>query len=196
MTREPIALSEVMRNPRYTITRSGMSENEIIPLKASRIILAEGYFVAPAARGGREYSTPHCRNPIHANMPRTKRSHSGIRRNASRARQLTESEIASILRNRNVGSPVEQAIEGTRRCSLEGGFTLAVDPGSIYDVTSVAPALDHGVDKFRRILQIGIEDHRGIPPRRRHTCGNGNLMAEIAAQVDDAEPGIVSCSLQ
>ena len=39
-------------------------------LIARRNILRNGYFVSPATRAARLYSTPTCLNPTHADMPR------------------------------------------------------------------------------------------------------------------------------
>jgi len=55
---------------------SGTVENDVIPSNANFSILRYGYFVSPATRSSRSYSTPVWRKPIQLTSPRTKRSFS------------------------------------------------------------------------------------------------------------------------
>ena len=64
--------------PHQIAKRSGASEKPTTPCDARRSILNSGYLVSPAARGRRWKATSVCRKPSQANMPRTKRSRSGI----------------------------------------------------------------------------------------------------------------------
>jgi glycosyltransferase involved in cell wall biosynthesis len=64
-------------------------EKLITPVIANRSILRSGYFVSPAKRSSRRYSTPVCRSPIQLNMPRTNRLLSRIRAKTSSTRRST-----------------------------------------------------------------------------------------------------------
>ena len=50
--------------------RSGAVENEISPSAAKLSIRVSEYFVSPAVRASRSYSTPVWRKPAQANIPR------------------------------------------------------------------------------------------------------------------------------
>src|SRR5437763_1249855 len=54
------------RTPRYVAARRGSTLNEAMPSIANAIILRSGYFVEPATRAARSYSTAVWRKPADA----------------------------------------------------------------------------------------------------------------------------------
>ena len=64
-------------------------------------------------------------------------------------------------------------------------------------VKALAPGLDEGGDDLRRVLQIGIDDnHRLAAGGVVEACGEGDFLAEIAAEIDHRHPGVGRLGLE
>ena len=61
----------------------------------------------------------------------------------------------------------------------------------LYEViTALLPQTDKFQDQCRRLLQVYIHGHHSITARVGQACRHGRFLAEIARQVDQADPRI------
>jgi len=102
---------------------------------------------------------------------------------------VEQSEIADVPRYRHFAQSIEHPVEGIRGRPAQAGLAFAVSPTHVDHVTAFAPALDHARDQFGGILQIGVDDHDGVSPRIAQARAHRTLLAEIAAQTDEADAG-------
>ena len=76
-------------SPKSAIHRNGEAENDVMASNASFALFHTGYFVSPAKRAARSYSTAVCLYPTQHVSPRMKRCSSRIFLSASTTRRLT-----------------------------------------------------------------------------------------------------------
>src|SRR3989344_8475432 len=103
-SKSSVPITKGAKTASQTVTRvineNGASEKENINFFTHQKFFAKlGYEVTPPMRSFRSYSTPVCRNPSHARMPRKSRSRSGMALNAS-----------TTLRSNNEKSPASNGI--------------------------------------------------------------------------------------
>ena len=99
---------------------------------------------------------------------------------------VDEAEIADIARNVDRRELADQPVEQIGRHRLEAAFTLARQPLGIDDVEALFPFGDHIEDDFGRILKVGVHHNDRVAFRPVHAGGDGDLVAEIARQLDVA----------
>src|SRR3546814_5012916 len=73
-------------------------------------------------------------------------------------------------------------LEQVRGAALERTLARARGAGAMHVVVALAPARDELRDQFRRILAIGVEDHRRAFADLIEARGERRLLAEVARQ--------------
>ena len=68
------------------------------------------------------------------------------------------------------------------RRTLEPGLAFALGTGAVDIVIALAPQRDEPGNQFRRVLAIGIEDHRGALLDQVQAGGQSRFLAEVARQ--------------
>ena len=96
-----------------------------------------------------------------------------------------QAEVAGVERDRRVGQPVEHPVEDRRRRLLEQRFPRALAADGI---DHVRPLRRHGRahvgQEFGRVLKIGVDDQDLLARAQVEPCGQRQLVAVIARQVD------------
>ncbi len=161
-----------------------------MPSIANRSIFETGYLLAPEKRESRSYSSAVCENPTQETSPRMKRCRSRIVLSASTTRRDISRKSPASTGIVTFVSRRVMRVEEMRRPEFEAALALAAAAHGIHDVEPVLPALDHRWNQFRRILQVGIDQHdrvaaRDIEPRRRR-----ELVAEVAREPHDHDARI------
>lgn len=98
---------------------------------------------------------------------------------------VDEAKVAGVERQRHLRQGVDEAIECARRPKLEGGFAVAGGADPVDNLVAFAPLCDHLGDHFRRILQVGVDQHDGVAIGVIEASGDGDLVAEVARQKND-----------
>ena len=112
-------------------------------------------------------------------------------------RSTQQAEIAgTLLKLNRIHQAVEHPIEPRGRGHLHQPFGIAVIPHSGDHLSPVTPGLHHGRNPLRRMLQIGIDQHRGrtaavgvVQPRQHR-----GLLAEVAGEFQQGD-GLVGMTL-
>jgi len=96
-------------------------------------------------------------------------------------------KIAGIERDIDLRQPADEPIKQPRRDALEEPLPFARAADRVDDVIPFAPFGDEVDDQLGRILQVAVhQDHR-VAARRLEPGGRGELVPEVARQVDDDE---------
>jgi len=74
---------------------------------------------------------------------------------------------------------------------FEPAFTFALEALGIDHVIAVAPLFDQLRDQLRRVLQVCVDDDCRITVAVIQARGEGDLLAEVAAQFYDGDARIV-----
>ena len=105
-------------------------------------------------------------------------------------RSTQQAEIAgALLKLDRIHQAVEHPIEPRRRGHLHQPFGIAVIPHRGDHLSAVAPGLHHRWNPLRRVLQVGIDQHRsgtaavGIVQPRQHR----GLLAEVAGELQQRD---------
>ena len=64
----------------------------------------------------------------------------------------------------------------------QAAVALAVGALAVHVLVALAPISDEGLDHFRRMLEIGVEDDAGRAARMIEPSGDRDFLAEIPAQ--------------
>ena len=159
------------------------------PVAAKRSILRSGYFVSPANRSARWYSTPVWFIPIQLNMPRTKRLDSRIWLNTSSARAVDEAEVADVERHLDLGDLVEAAVEPGGGRPLEPRLAVALLADRVDDVVALAPARGELEHDLGRVLQVGVEHDHRVARGQVDAGGQRDLVAEVPRELASLNRG-------
>ena len=95
-----------------------------------------------------------------------------------------QAEVARVERDVDIGDALQQTVEEAGGPEFELGFALAVGTHGIDDFIALAPFFDHARDRLRRVLQIGVHHDHGVALGKVGPGGNGDLMAEVAAEIE------------
>src|SRR5262249_13820868 len=74
--------------------------------------------------------------------------------------------------------------EERRGGELQPALTGPIRAQAVYDVVAFVPLVHHLRDHFRWILQIRVDHHHAVASRVVDPCGDGNLMSEVARELD------------
>ena len=176
--------------PTRSANRNGAGEKLISPVTANRSILRSGYFVSPAKRSSRLYSTPVCRSPIQLNMPRTKRLLSRIRAKTSSTRRSTSLKSPTSSGTCTSEIRLNAAVEPRGGRPLEPRVALAHVADRVDDVVPLAPSLGELEHDLGRILQVGVEDDHRVADGEVDAGGERDLVAEVPRQPDEPKPRV------
>ena len=103
---------------------------------------------------------------------------------------VDEAEIAGALREARFAEALEEAVEEARGVALQAGLAGTVRSLAVDHHVAFAPALDEFLDHLGRMLEVGIHDDDGAPPRMVEARGDRDLLAEIARERDRADARI------
>jgi len=99
-------------------------------------------------------------------MPRRYRARSGIRAS---------------------GHAAEEAVERADREQPRARFAVAALAHGVDHVVALLPAGDELRNQFRRILEVGVDQHDGIAPGRVEPGRERDLMAEVPREPQEAQ---------
>ena len=105
---------------------------------------------------------------------------------------VDEAEIACAFGQGDFAEAGEEPVEQMGEAALDPGLVGAVRALAVDHEIAVPPALHEGLDHLRRMLQVGIHDHHRIAPGMVEPGRDGDLLAEIAAEGDRADPRLVT----
>jgi len=97
---------------------------------------------------------------------------------------VEQAKVARTLGQDGAGEAVERGIEAARPPAVQQRVGLAINPLGIDDIVAGAPLLHELTEDLRRMLQVAIHQHGGIAAHIAQPGGNGDLLAEIAAEGD------------
>ncbi len=107
-----------------------------------------------------------------------------------------QAEVAGVDRDVDRGQPAQAAVEERGARLLEQGLALTARALAVDDVEALlAPQAEHLGDHFRRILEVGVDDDNGLPARVVEPGGDGELVAEVAREGDEAEARVFGLEL-
>ena len=99
-------------------------------------------------------------------------------------------EVADILRQRHFAQVAHEAIE----CRGGGPFqpAIAIAPAAlgVDRVVAGAPDRDQIGDHLGRVLQVGVDHDHRLALRMVEPRGGGDLLAEVARQIDDGDVAV------
>lgn len=104
-----------------------------------------------------------------------------------------EPEVPGIQRETCIRYAVEQPVIELCRAFFEPGFSFSAEAPPIDNVRSFFPFPEHLRDEFGRVLHVGIQDDDGIPGGRIQPGSDGDLLPEVAGQVNDLYVRIHQC---
>ena len=95
-----------------------------------------------------------------------------------------QAKIAGVGSNIHVDHLAQQPIKHRRRSEFEPAFSLSFQALAIDDIIALIHLGHHLADKFRGILQIGIENKNSLATTNIQACAERNLVAIIAGKID------------
>ena len=107
---------------------------------------------------------------------------------------VEEGKVSGVQRHRHVRGGAKHSIERLVG-ELQEERRIALDPNAIDNVKSRLPLLVERLDQLGWILQVTIEQHRGVARCDRHTARERALRAEISRVVDDDDVGVPRCKV-
>ena len=109
---------------------------------------------------------------------------------ASTTRRLISRKSPTFSGKGTSPSIAHEAIERRGRGLLQPAVAVAQAALRIDHVVAVMPGGDQSRDHLRRILQVGVDDDHRIALRMVEPGGGGDLLAEIARQVDHGDVAV------
>ena len=106
-----------------------------------------------------------------------------------------EAEVAHVDRLLDLGEPALHAVKERRRRALEQRLAVPALPHCVNDLVALLPASGELEYDLGRVLEVCVHDDHGLAGRRIHASGDGDLMAEVARQLDNLEPRILQVGL-
>ena len=104
---------------------------------------------------------------------------------------VEQTEIAGSFRQLGFAEAGEELVEGLGEIALQRALALAVGALAVDVEEALAPFRQEGRDHLRRVLQVGIHDHHGLAIGMVEPGGDRDLLAEIAAERDRADPAVL-----
>ena len=157
------------------------------PLTASRDSDRNVQRDSPPSRWSMSTSTVPRRKPIQLLVPRKNDECSGIRSSASSAGRPSSRKSVALTRSTLV-SPVNARLNSRPPTRPIRPWPVRL---RLTASTTCAPSrhcCDHGRDRGRRVLQVGVDDHHRVAGRVLEPGQHGRLLAEVAGQLDAADP--------
>src|SRR4029077_14748828 len=90
----------------------------------------------------------------------------------------------------DVGTAPYEAVEDASGGALEDAFTATAAAHAVDDLVALPPFRQHLWDELGRILKVRIHDHDGIACGVLDSGGHGDLVAEVARQIEQRRPGV------
>jgi hypothetical protein len=181
---------ELTVNPRYVAKRSGISENDGDAVDRERQHLRDRIL--------RRAAEARVAFVLDADLLVADPTHEAAQEAMFLARlrervdhaPAHQAKVARVDRDRDVRQAPDRAVEDARGQEFEEALAAARLARGVHHVVALAPLLDDAFDQFGRILQIAVhQDHR-IAARGVEPGGRGDLMSEVAREIDDRDPRI------
>jgi hypothetical protein len=94
-------------------------------------------------------------------------------------------KVSGVLREMDIGEPIDQPIRFSSEPHLEGTFPVTMGARRMDDVDAGPETVHHFRNEFRRILQIRVHVHNGVPPRLTESSKDTRGYTEATRHVDN-----------
>ena len=102
-------------------------------------------------------------------------------------------DIARVLHDVDRGESFEQPVEHPRGREFEKRLAVTGASLCMDDVVALLDERDHLFDQFRRVLQVGVENHHDVAVGKIDASRHGHLMAAVPSETHRPHLG-VGCS--
>ena len=99
-------------------------------------------------------------------------------------------EVPDVLRQLDIAELAHGAIEGDGRGLLQPCVAFALAAARVDDVVALAPCGNQQRNDLGRVLEVGVDHDDRVAARMIQPGCGGDLLAEVARQVDHADVGV------
>ena len=105
---------------------------------------------------------------------------------------VDQAEVAGVAGYRRFRERADETVEEIGGYPLEPAFAVTRRTLRADDLIALSPFGDHRVNDFGRVLQIGVHDDRSAAGGAVESGGDGDLMTEIARELDEPVAPVVA----
>ena len=109
---------------------------------------------------------------------------------AVEAAARNQAKVSGIDRQALVHQAAHQSVKKPRTKSLVPTLPFPHQSGGVCYVVTFAIAANHLVDNVKRMLQVGVQHDHRVARCEVESGGTGNLVSEVARQMDDFHPRV------
>src|SRR5205085_8664502 len=106
-----------------------------------------------------------------------------------------EAKVRCVFGDLNLRNQIDDFVEHARRAALEQREGADAIANTVDDGEAVFPMRDHLRDQRRRRLEVGVHHDDSVAGGGVESGGERRLMAEVSAEMDDAELRIFGAEL-